>query len=187
MKAAPTIETQFEYRRSFLAGAGRVLWNVIRLPIAAVLILLEPVVGFICGLGLAGNPHFHSVRDFRSWPKIPILKSARNFLEFWRNSFSIPRPTVAPCRRLIDFNSWELDSGVDSPYLACSCSARRSVEPYLICRVAAHIHSLHRSKAQYPHPSSLRSRAAHRSRIRDSPPAPIPGKSRTPRTAFPRL
>jgi hypothetical protein len=52
MKAAPIIETQFEYRRSFLAGAGRVLWNVIRLPIAAVLVQLEPVVGFICGLGL---------------------------------------------------------------------------------------------------------------------------------------
>jgi hypothetical protein len=52
MKAAPIIETEFEYRRSFLAGAGGVLWNVIRLPIAVVLIQLEPVVGFICGVGL---------------------------------------------------------------------------------------------------------------------------------------
>jgi hypothetical protein len=52
MKTVPFIETEFEYRRSLLADAGQVLWNAIRLAIASVLLLLEPVVGFICGLGL---------------------------------------------------------------------------------------------------------------------------------------
>jgi hypothetical protein len=52
MKAARTIETEFEYRRPFLATAARALWNAVRLPIAAVLLALEPIVGFICGLGL---------------------------------------------------------------------------------------------------------------------------------------
>jgi len=32
--------------------ASTLLWNGIRLPIAAVLLALEPVVGFICSLGL---------------------------------------------------------------------------------------------------------------------------------------
>lgn len=50
MKAAPT--TEFEDSRSFLLGVGRVLWNVIRVPIVAVLLLLEPVVSFVCSLGL---------------------------------------------------------------------------------------------------------------------------------------
>jgi hypothetical protein len=31
---------------------AQLLWNGIRLPIAAVLLALEPIVGFICGLGL---------------------------------------------------------------------------------------------------------------------------------------
>lgn len=52
MKAAPTIEKEFVYRQSSLAHAVRVLWNAIRLPIAGVLLLLEPIIGFICGLGL---------------------------------------------------------------------------------------------------------------------------------------
>lgn len=46
------METEFEYRRPFLATAARILWNAVRLPIAAVLLALEPIVGFICGLGL---------------------------------------------------------------------------------------------------------------------------------------
>src|ERR1700682_1815489 len=32
--------------------AAQVVWNGVRLPIAGVLVLLEPVVGFVCGLGL---------------------------------------------------------------------------------------------------------------------------------------
>ena len=51
MKAAPTIE--FEDSRSFLLGVGRVLFNVVRVPIVAVLLLLEPVVTFVCSAGLA--------------------------------------------------------------------------------------------------------------------------------------
>jgi hypothetical protein len=50
MRTAPT--TEFEYRRSLLLGVGRVLWNVIRVPIVAVLLLLEPVVTFVCSAGL---------------------------------------------------------------------------------------------------------------------------------------
>jgi hypothetical protein len=46
------MEAEFEHRRPFLATAVRVLWNVVRLPIAAVLLALEPIVGLICGLGL---------------------------------------------------------------------------------------------------------------------------------------
>jgi hypothetical protein len=30
----------------------QLLWNAVRLPIAALLVLIEPVIGFICGLGL---------------------------------------------------------------------------------------------------------------------------------------
>jgi hypothetical protein len=52
MKTASTFETEFMNMRWFLASTGRVLWNAMRLPIAAVLLLLEPVVRFICGLGL---------------------------------------------------------------------------------------------------------------------------------------
>lgn len=52
MKTARIVETEFQYRRLFLATAARVLWNAVRLPIAGVLLALEPIVGFICGLGL---------------------------------------------------------------------------------------------------------------------------------------
>jgi hypothetical protein len=52
MKAARIIETGSEYRRPLLATAARVLWKAVRLPIAAVLLAVEPIVGFICGLGL---------------------------------------------------------------------------------------------------------------------------------------
>jgi hypothetical protein len=52
MKIARIMETEFDYRRPFLATSVRVLWYAMRLPIAGVLLALEPVVGFICGLGL---------------------------------------------------------------------------------------------------------------------------------------
>jgi hypothetical protein len=52
MKTARTIEAAFERRLSPSESAGRALWNAIRLPLAGVLLLLEPMVGFICGLGL---------------------------------------------------------------------------------------------------------------------------------------
>jgi hypothetical protein len=50
MRAATT--TEFTGNRSFFLGVGRVLWNVIRVPIVAVLLLLEPVVSFVCSAGL---------------------------------------------------------------------------------------------------------------------------------------
>jgi hypothetical protein len=50
MRTAPI--TELEDSRSLLLGVGRVLWNVIRVPIVAVLLLLEPVVSFVCSAGL---------------------------------------------------------------------------------------------------------------------------------------
>ncbi|MHB8477859.1 MAG: hypothetical protein ACYDBZ_16400 [Steroidobacteraceae bacterium] len=46
------METGINYGRPLLAGTVRVLWNAVRLPIAAALLALEPVVGFVCGAGL---------------------------------------------------------------------------------------------------------------------------------------
>lgn len=50
MKTSHSTETGVDYNRPLLAG--RVLWNVVRLPIAAALFALEPLVGFVCGAGL---------------------------------------------------------------------------------------------------------------------------------------
>jgi hypothetical protein len=50
MRTAPT--TEFEYSPSFLRAFGRVLWTVIRVPVVAILLLLEPVVSFVCSAGL---------------------------------------------------------------------------------------------------------------------------------------
>jgi hypothetical protein len=75
MKAAPIIETELECSRSFLAGAGRVLWNVIRLPIAIVLIQLEPIVGIICGLGLVLGVLTSILFEISAvGPRFPFLK-----------------------------------------------------------------------------------------------------------------
>jgi hypothetical protein len=52
MNTAQGMETEIVYGRAVLAGAARVLWNAVRLPIAAVLLALEPIVGFVCGAGL---------------------------------------------------------------------------------------------------------------------------------------
>ena len=52
MKTARIMQTDFEYRRSYVALVVRVLWNAMRLPIAAVLLALEPLVGLVCGAGL---------------------------------------------------------------------------------------------------------------------------------------
>jgi hypothetical protein len=52
MKTSHIIETGFNYARPLLAGTVRILWNAMRLPIAAALVALEPVVGFVCGAGL---------------------------------------------------------------------------------------------------------------------------------------
>jgi len=52
MKTARIMATDFEHRRPYVAAAIRVVWNALRLPIAAVLLALEPVVEFVCGAGL---------------------------------------------------------------------------------------------------------------------------------------
>ncbi len=54
MKTSHSMETGFNYARPLLAVTGtvRILWNAVRLPIAAALLALEPVVGFVCGAGL---------------------------------------------------------------------------------------------------------------------------------------
>ena len=46
------MQTGFNDRRPLLAGTVRILWNAVRLPIAAALLALEPVVGLVCGAGL---------------------------------------------------------------------------------------------------------------------------------------
>jgi hypothetical protein len=52
MKTSYNMETGFNYARPLLAGTVRVLWSAVRLPIAAALLALEPIVGFVCGAGL---------------------------------------------------------------------------------------------------------------------------------------
>jgi hypothetical protein len=75
MKAAPAIETEFECRRSPLVAAGRVLWNAIRLPIAGVLLLLEPIVRLICGLGLVLGVLASILFEISAvGPRFPFLK-----------------------------------------------------------------------------------------------------------------
>ena len=51
------------------------LWNVIRLPIAVVLVQLEPVVGFICGLGLVLGVLASFLFEISAvGPRFPFLK-----------------------------------------------------------------------------------------------------------------
>jgi hypothetical protein len=52
MKTARIMGTDFEYRRPYAAAVIRVLWNAVRLPIAALLLAFEPLVGIVCGAGL---------------------------------------------------------------------------------------------------------------------------------------
>jgi len=52
MKTSHSMQTGFNYARPLLAGTVRILWNAVRLPIAAALLALEPVVGVVCGGGL---------------------------------------------------------------------------------------------------------------------------------------
>jgi hypothetical protein len=52
MKTSHSMETGFSHTRPLFAGTVRILWNAMRLPIAAALLALEPVVGLVCGAGL---------------------------------------------------------------------------------------------------------------------------------------
>jgi predicted neutral ceramidase superfamily lipid hydrolase len=83
MKTARIMETEFEYRRPFLATAVRVLWNAVRLPIAAVLLALEPIVGFICGLGLVLGVLASILFEISAvGPRFPFLRSLCISLSF---------------------------------------------------------------------------------------------------------
>jgi hypothetical protein len=83
MKTAHTMETEFEYRRPFLATAVRVLWNAVRLPIAAILLALEPIVGFICGAGLVLGVLAAIIFEFSAvGPRFPFLKVSGISLAF---------------------------------------------------------------------------------------------------------
>jgi len=76
----PASTTEFEYNRSLLRGLGRVLWNMIRVPIVAILLLLEPVVSFVCSAGLILGIVTCIVWELSSaGPKFPLGK----MLVFW--------------------------------------------------------------------------------------------------------
>jgi hypothetical protein len=83
MKTARTLQAEFEYRRPFPAGAGRVLWKAIRLPVAGVLLLLEPVVNFICSAGLVLGLIACVIFELSAVaPRFPLLKCLGISLSF---------------------------------------------------------------------------------------------------------
>lgn len=83
MKTARIMETEFGCRRPFLATAVRALWNAVRLPIAAVLLMLEPVVGFICGAGLVLGLITCVIFELSAVaPRFPLLKCLGVSLSF---------------------------------------------------------------------------------------------------------
>ena len=55
--------------------ASTLLWNGIRLPIAAILLALEPIVGFICGAGLVLGVLAAILFEFSAvGPRFPFVK-----------------------------------------------------------------------------------------------------------------
>jgi hypothetical protein len=83
MKTTRMMETTFEYRRPFLATAVRVLWNAVRLAIVAVLLALEPIVGFICGAGLVLGLITCVIFELSPVaPRFPLLKCLEVSLSF---------------------------------------------------------------------------------------------------------
>ena len=83
MKTARIVETEFEYRLPFVATAAPVLWNAVRLPIAAVLLALEPIVGFICGAGLVLGVLASILFEISAvGPRFPFVKAIGISLSF---------------------------------------------------------------------------------------------------------
>ena len=75
MKTSHSMETGFDYARPLLAGTVRILWNAARLPIAAALLALEPVVGFVCGAGLVLGVITSVLFEMSAvGPRFPFLK-----------------------------------------------------------------------------------------------------------------
>lgn len=61
----------------------QLLWNVVRLPIAAVLLALEPIMGFICGAGLVLGILASILFEFSSvGPRFPFAKAMIISLSF---------------------------------------------------------------------------------------------------------
>ena len=83
MKTARIMATDFEYRRPFVAAVVRVLWNAVRLPIAAVLLALEPLIGFVCGAGLVLGVLVCILFEISSvGPRFPLVKALCISLSF---------------------------------------------------------------------------------------------------------
>jgi hypothetical protein len=52
MAGTPIDENERKLGARIFGGAVRAVWNAVRLPIAGAMLLLEPIVAFICGAGL---------------------------------------------------------------------------------------------------------------------------------------
>lgn len=75
MKTSHSMETGFNYARPSITGTVRILWNAVRLPIAAALLALEPVVGFVCGAGLVLGVLAAILFEFSAvGPRFPFAK-----------------------------------------------------------------------------------------------------------------
>ena len=62
---------------------AQLLWNGVRLPIAAVLLMLEPVVGFVCGLGLVLGVLASILFEISAvGPRFPFIKAMIISLSF---------------------------------------------------------------------------------------------------------
>ena len=62
---------------------AQLLWNGVRLPIAAVLLALEPIVGFICGAGLVFGVLASILFEFSPvGPRFPFAKAMIISLSF---------------------------------------------------------------------------------------------------------
>lgn len=63
--------------------AVQVLWNGVRLPFAGILLLLEPVVQWICGLGMVLGVFVSIVFEISAvGPRFPFLKALAVSLSF---------------------------------------------------------------------------------------------------------
>src|SRR5258708_2421436 len=83
MNTTRITETGFKYRRPLLAGTVRGLWNAVRLPVAAILLLLEPVVAFVGGavlvLGVLASILFAMSAVGRRFPLAKVLLISLSF------------------------------------------------------------------------------------------------------------
>lgn len=63
--------------------AAQLVWNGVRLPIAGVLLLLEPVVAWVCGLGMVLGVFVSIVFEISAvGPRFPFLKALALSMSF---------------------------------------------------------------------------------------------------------